>query len=149
MCAASHGDLDVVQALLRAGADVELSDPHSPAETPLRVAAAYGWPAIVDVLIEAGATIRSPIEAAGAGALQDDQIRALTDFDKACALRAASVNERLDVIDRLLAHGTRIDSQVDDQPAIYWAQRQGRQTAVAHLLANGATPPSTTRPNPS
>jgi hypothetical protein len=43
MCAASHGDLDVVRALLRAGADVELSDPEFPSETPLRVAAAYGW----------------------------------------------------------------------------------------------------------
>ena len=145
MCAASHGDLEVVRALLRAGADVELSDSDSPSETPLRVASAYGWPAIVDVLIDAGATIRSPIEAAGAGALRDDQIRALSAFDKACALRAAAVNDRLEVIDRLLAHGTPIDAQVDDQPAIYWAERQGRPRAVAHLLANGATPPG----NPS
>src|ERR1044072_4602957 len=38
-CAASHGDLDVVRTLLDAGADVELTDPGAPAETPLRAAA--------------------------------------------------------------------------------------------------------------
>ena len=138
MCAASHGDLDVVRALLRAGADVELSDPATPSDTPLRVAAAFGWPAIVDVLIDAGATIRSAIEAAGAGALHDEQIRALSDFERACALRAAAVNERMEVIDRLLAHGTPIDAQVDGHPAIHWAERQGRQRAVAHLRSHGS-----------
>ena len=40
ICAASHGDADVVRVLLEAGANVELTD--SPPETALRLAAAYG-----------------------------------------------------------------------------------------------------------
>jgi len=42
-CAASHGDADVVQVLLEAGADVELADADTPSETALRAAAAFGW----------------------------------------------------------------------------------------------------------
>ena len=49
-CAASHGDAEVVRALLEAGADVELTDPQTPEETALRAAAAFGWPEIVDAL---------------------------------------------------------------------------------------------------
>ena len=67
MCAASHGDADVVRALLEAGARLDLVDPATPSETALRVAAAYGWPEIVDVLRDAGAKPRSIIEAAGCG----------------------------------------------------------------------------------
>ena len=52
-CAASHGDAEVVRALLEAGADVELSDPQTPEETALRAAAAFGWPEIVDALSHA------------------------------------------------------------------------------------------------
>jgi ankyrin repeat protein len=142
ICAASHGDVEVVRALLRAGADVELC--RSPGETALRLAAAYGWPEIVDILIDAGATVQSSIEAAGAGLLKEDQIAAMSPFDKACALRAAAVNERLEVIDRLLAHGTPMDAEVDGRPAIYWAQRQGRQRAVAYLVSRGARKPQVT-----
>src|SRR5262245_15270545 len=47
ICAASHGDVDVVRALLDAGADVDLTD--NPPETALRLAAAFGFPEIVDV----------------------------------------------------------------------------------------------------
>jgi uncharacterized protein len=60
------------------------------------------------------------------------------------ALRAASINERLDVIDQVLAAGTPIDSEVDGRPAIFWAERQGRSKAVAHLAAKGATSPAQT-----
>jgi uncharacterized protein len=136
ICAASHGDADVVRALLDAGADVELTD--SPPDTALRVAAAYGWPEIVDMLIDAGARPHSIIDAAGAGDVSEWDLGALSDFQRACGLRAAAVNERLDVIDRLLAAGTPIDAEVDDRPAIHWARRQGRSAAVAHLAARGA-----------
>jgi Ankyrin repeats (3 copies) len=50
ICAASHGDTAVVRALLDAGADVELFDADAPSDTALRVAAAYGFPEIVDEL---------------------------------------------------------------------------------------------------
>ena len=115
ICAASHGDVDVVRALLDAGADVELYDELP--DTALRVAAAYGWPEIVDLLVAAGAKPRSIIEAAGIGDLSSYDLEAVSDLERACALRAASVNEWLDVIDELLAAGTPIDAEVDDRGA--------------------------------
>jgi hypothetical protein len=92
----------------------------------------------VDVLIAAGAKPQSIIEAAGSGDVSAGDLRALSDHQRACALRAAAVNERIDVIDQLLAAGTPIDAEVDDHPAIYWARQQGRPKAVAHLTARGA-----------
>ena len=127
---------DVVRVLLAAGARVDLTD--NPPDTALRVAAAYGWPAIVDMLIAAGAEPQSIIEAAGSGDISEWDLAALSDFQRACALRAAAVNERIDVIDQLLAAGTPIDAEVDDRPAIFWAREQGRSKAVAHLAARGA-----------
>ena len=47
-------------------------------------------------------------------------IAELSDFERASALRAAAVNERLTNIDRLLAAGTPIDAEVDGHPAIHW-----------------------------
>jgi hypothetical protein len=140
ICAASHGDVDVVRVLLDAGADVDLTD--SPPETALRLAAAFGYPEIVDMLVAAGATPGSIIEAAGAGDLSAWPMEDLTEFDRACALRAAAVNERLDVIDQMLAAGTPIDAEVDGEPAIHWAAERGRQRAVAHLSQRGAAPPA-------
>ena len=66
------------------------------------------------------------------------EIAALSEFDRACALRAAAVNERLGIIDELLGAGTPIDAEVDGHTAIFWADEQGRTAAVAHLLARGA-----------
>ena len=131
ICAASHGDLDVVRALLDAGADVELTD--NPPETALRFAAAFGFPEVVDLLVAAGARPQSIIEAAGIGDLSAYELDEVGEFDRACALRAAAVNERLDVIDQLLAAGTPIDAEVDGHPAVHWARQQGRHHAVAHL----------------
>jgi uncharacterized protein len=136
ICAASHGDLDVVQTLLDAGADVELTD--NPPETALRLAAAFGYPEIVDLLVSAGARPQSIIEAAGIGDLSAYDLNEVSEFDRACALRAASVNERLDVIDQLLAARTPIDAEVGGHPAIYWAKQRGRLKAVAHLEARQA-----------
>jgi ankyrin repeat protein len=138
ICAASHGDADVVRVLLEAGASVDLSDPAKPSDTALRVAAAYGWPEIVDLLLAAGAQPRSIIEAAGAGDVSGWDLMSLSDHERACALRAASVNERLHVVDQVLAAGTPIDSEVDGHTALFWARRQGRSRAVAHLTAKGA-----------
>jgi uncharacterized protein len=134
ICAASHGDADVVRVLLEAGADVDLTD--NPPETALRMAAAFGWPEIVDMLIAAGAKPQSIIEAAGSGDVSGWDLAGLTDHQRACGLRAAAVNERLDVIDQLLDAGTPVDAEVDGHPAIFWAKRQGRPKAVAHLAAS-------------
>jgi uncharacterized protein len=136
VCAASHGDADVVRTLLAAGADVELTD--NPPETALRLAAAFGYPEVVDLLVAAGAKPQSIIEAAGIGDLSVYDLNDVSDFDRACALRAASVNERLEVIDQLLSAGTPIDAELGGRPAIYWAKERGRSRAVAHLEARQA-----------
>ncbi len=138
MCAASHGDADVVRVLLAAGASVELTDPECPSDTALRVAAAYGWPEIVDLLLAAGAKPQSIIEAAGSGDVSGWDLTTLSDYQRACALRSASVNDRVGAIDQVLAAGTPINSEVDGRPAIFWARKQGRSTAVAYLTARGA-----------
>jgi ankyrin repeat protein len=125
--------------LLEAGADTELTDAETPSETALRAAAAFGWPEIVDLLIAHGAEPRSAIEAAGIGDLSSHDLGELSDRQRASALRAAAVNGRLDTIDQLLAAGTPNDAESDGHPAIHWAQEQGRDKAVAHLAAKGAT----------
>ena len=55
ICAASHGDADVVRVLLDAGADPALSDPENPSDTALHLATRFGFPEIVNLLIGAGA----------------------------------------------------------------------------------------------
>lgn len=137
ICAASHGDADVVRVLLDEGADVNLTD--APPETALRLAAAFGYPEVADLLVGAGAEPQSAIEEAAIGDLSAWPITELSDFERACARRAAAVTERLDVIDELLAAGTPIDAEVDGASAIHWAAERGRERAVAHLVANGAT----------
>jgi ankyrin repeat protein len=132
-CAASHGDADVVRALLEAGADVELTDAETPSETALRAAVVYGWPEIVDLLVAHGAQPRSVIEAAGVGDLSAYDLRELSDRERANALRAAATNERLGAIDQLLAAGTPVDATSEGYPAIHWARQHGRERAVAHL----------------
>ena len=145
-CAASHGDADVVRVLLDAGADVDLADPETPSETALRAAAAFGWPEIVDMLVAKGAEPRSVIEAAGAGALAGYELDALSDRQRANAFRAAAVNDRLGELDRLLAAGVSVDAESDGRPAIHWARQQGREQAVRHLIARGATDPEAAAP---
>jgi ankyrin repeat protein len=121
------------------------SSPTIPPETALRLAAAFGYPEVVDQLAAAGARSQSIIEAAGIGDLSAYDLNELPEFDRACALRAASVNERLDMIDQLLAAGTPIDAEVDGHPAEHWAREQGRSTAVAHLNKHAQTASSIAR----
>ena len=92
ICAASHGDVAVVLALLDAGADVELIDADAPSDTALRVAAAYGFPEIVDELIAAGAKVSSVIEAAGAGNLTGWSIAELSDLNGPTRARQPSTS---------------------------------------------------------
>jgi hypothetical protein len=44
------------------------------------------------------------------------------------------------VIDQLLAAGTPVDAETDGQPAIVWAERQGRTRSVRHLRGINAPP---------
>jgi len=53
--AVSHGDVEGVQEMLRAGLDVDARNRYG--QTALMIAAQRGYDAIVDVLIEAGASL--------------------------------------------------------------------------------------------
>jgi ankyrin repeat protein len=139
-CAASHGDADVVRVVLAADARVDLTDDDEGRETALQAAAAFGYPEIVDELLAAGARPHSLIAAAGAGDLSGYDLGELSDHERACALRAAAVNERLDVIDELVAAGTPVDAETEGHPALVWAERQGRTRSVRRLREISAAP---------
>jgi DNA repair photolyase len=57
--------------------------------------------------------VRAAINEAAVPAMAISQ---LSNFERACALRAAAVNERLAAIDQLLAAGTPIGVEVDGEP---------------------------------
>jgi ankyrin repeat protein len=131
--AVDEGDVDALRhvllrdpSLVTSLVDAPDIEPTSPL-TYVGMARFYGYAshdrtgALTQALLDAGA----------------DKDR-LSEFQGACALRAAAVNDRLDVIDEVLAAGTPIDSEVDGHPAVFWANRQGRSRAVAHLMARGA-----------
>ena len=99
---AGHGRIgELARVLLEAGAEKD----DDPPETALRLAAAFGQPEVSDLLIAACARPQSLIEAAGALICRDGTFAALSEFERACGLRAAAVNERLDVIDELSGTG--------------------------------------------
>ena len=74
--AASYGEVDMVRALLAAGADVEAVGGSIPGGgTALAHAVHYGMPEIVDLLVDAGAVVHGIVEAAGTGAIPDAMLR--------------------------------------------------------------------------
>lgn len=136
--AASYGEPEVARVLVAAGAELEATGHAVPGATALGHAVHFGQTAVVDLLVSAGARVGSPWEAAGGG----DAGPALASGpqERAQALRAAAVNERLEVVDRLLTAGTPVDVEVHGATVLHWAAWEGRPRAVAHLLARGADP---------
>ena len=53
--AISNGNTRAVRALLRAGADPQVTDPRNAANTPLHVAAEKGQTTVIELLLDAGA----------------------------------------------------------------------------------------------
>jgi len=138
--AASYGETGMARALIDAGADLEATGVAVPGGTALAHAVAFGMTAIVDLLVTAGAVVHTIVEAAGAGGLGDFLTPDTPAADRARALRAAAVNERLDVIDQLLAAGTPVDAAIDGSTALHGAAWEGKARSVRHLLARGADP---------
>lgn len=138
--AASYGDLEVARALIEAGADLEATGVAVPGGTALDHAIQCGWSEIVDLLAAAGAAVTTISRAAAVGDLAGFLTPQTSQLDRARALQAAAICQRLEVIDQLLGAGTPIDAEVDGATALHNAARLGKARSVAHLLARGADP---------
>ena len=144
--AASYGDAEVAAALIEAGADVDrCASPTSggvPGGSALLHAAVFGMTDVLDLLVAAGAQVRTLVEGAAAGAIAPWPLERQEERERLLALIMAAVHERLDVIDALLDAGTPIDA-VDPEwhrQALRAAAEHGRPASVRLLLARGADP---------
>jgi len=141
--AASYAALDVARVLVAGGADLEVTGSAVPGGgTPLAHAVHYGNTDVAVALATAGARVTTCFDAAGVGDL--GLVRQLFGpADAPRALRAAAVNDRLEVIDLLLELGTPIDVLEGDATALHWAAWEGKLRAARHLVHRGADPEAT------
>jgi len=143
MTAASYGDAEVAQVLVKAGADLAATATAAaggvPGGTALRHAAVFGMTDVVDVLLAAGAT--DLVAAAAAGAITGLLTAKTPEQERVAALRIAAEHGRLKVIDQLLGAATPVDGvDADGSTALHEAAYSGRAESVRHLLARGADP---------
>jgi hypothetical protein len=144
--AASYGEVDMAQALIAAGADLEATGYAVPGGTALAHAVEFGNTEVVDVLAAAGAVVHDIVEAAGVGNLDAYALSEIPIGSRAQAARAAAVCGRLDILDELIASGVPVDADPDTgdpdgsrtllHEAAYWAQPR----SVERLVALGADP---------
>lgn len=140
VAAASNDEPGAAAALVEAGADPVGRGFAAPGSTALAHAVYFGNPAVAHVLLEAGAPIESPAEAAGTGRLDAAALEGANEQDQVWALRAAAVCERPGVINRLLEGGVPIGVQVEGATALHWAAFFGKPSAVRHLIDRSADP---------
>ena len=117
-----HGDLQAVDRLIAAGANVRAANREG--VTPLAMACLDGDLPIIDRLLKAGA---DPKERGPNGET---------------LLMFAARNGRVDVLKRLLAAGTDVNARerLRGTTALMWAAEQRHPEAVKALLAAGADP---------
>ncbi len=146
MTAASYGDAEVARVLIEVGADLDATAAPDaggvPGGSALLHAAVFGMTDVVNVLVKAGARVRSIEEAAAAGDVTGWLLNETPMQARIWALVMAADHERLDVIDPLIAAGVPIDAS-DAQwgrQALRIAVRNGRVASVRRLLARGADP---------
>ncbi len=145
LTAASHGEPQMVRALIEFGADLEATGPAAPGSgTALAYAVHYGMAEAVDLLVAAGAVVHDLVEAAGVGDIGDFLPAPVP--ERVLALRAAAVCERLEVIDTLLDTGIDVNSEFTTltEPrggtALHCAAHEGKARSVRHLLEHGSDP---------
>lgn len=95
-------------------------------------------PNIVDVLVRSGAVLHDIADYARAGSIPDDVLQDSPCDALTSALRAAVVRERIDVIDKLLAHGVDVNADLDGATALHWTAWHAKADSLAHLLDRGA-----------
>jgi|GEM_PF-415812 len=118
------GNVDDVQILLKAGADIEAKDQYG--RTPLMIAAERGNSEMVDALFKAGATL--PLA-----------WRELKDKDGRTPLIAAAYTGNVDDIQLLLKSGTDIEAKdKDGRTPLMIAAERGKFEMVDALLKAGA-----------
>lgn len=120
----------------------QLTREASPAAAPSLHAAVFGMTDVLNALVNAGAQVRSLVEAAAAGDTDAWLTPQATESDLVLALIMAADHERLAVIDKLLEAGSPIDA-VDQQwrrHPLRLAAQNGRVHSVRHLLACGSDP---------
>ncbi|MCD9903688.1 ankyrin repeat domain-containing protein [Streptomyces sp. MT29] len=119
------GHVDVVRVLLDARADPRQRAGAYGEVTPLGLAAMYGYVAVADLLLDAGATTGSQ------GRLNYPPL----------VLAATSVEHgHPQMVDLLLRRGADIDGTMTGRSSLEWAAAFGNVRMVRHLLARGATP---------
>ena len=136
--AASYREPRVAAALIGAGADLEATGYAVKGGTALAHAIEFGAPEIVSMLIAAGARVRTLADAAGAGAIQGMLESVTGEQERAQALRAAALCERLPVIDQLLDTGIDVNRLIEEGTALHWAAWEAKLASVRHLIARGA-----------
>jgi ankyrin repeat protein len=120
--AAYHSDLETAQALIEAGADVDMSNIYG--ISPLLQASRTGDAALVGALLGAGASIESPHP------------------DGETALMAASRSGSLESVRLLVDAGADVNAieTYQEQTALMWAAAEGHVDVVNMLLRNSADP---------
>jgi uncharacterized protein len=138
--AAEHDHVDVAEALLAGGAELEAETDWG--MTPLEWAATLGNRAVGELLLEHGAHTSLYVEA-GLGRLEAvaaclvgaDAVTVSQAFQVACR------NGHTDVASFLLQRGAAIDHPgYFDAPGLHWAAVNGHAETVRFLLDRGADP---------
>lgn len=133
--AAYQGDVEMVQTILRAGADVnssvlELNSMlHFPVITALHAAVANSRPDVVRILLAAGANIHTI-----------EHMDGITRSLLAVAIRDGPAERAvLEIVQLLLVHGADINeaNELDGTP-LHAALEEGRSAIARHLLDAGA-----------
>lgn len=120
MISASNGDREEVEALIKAGANVNFQSVFG--DTPLMQASEKGHLEIVQTLLGAGATVD------------------LRDNYQASALDKAVANRKIQTVALLASKGANLNFRhsYDDETVLMWASREGWEDMVKTLINCGA-----------
>ena len=126
--AAYHGDVEMTQALLKAGANVKAST-RIGSMTPLFMAARQGSDAVIDVLLKAGAMAHD------------------ANTNGTTVLMMASASGNPEAVTRLLARGADPNATdiTNGQTALMFAAARNSAAAIKVLLQHHANPNITTK----
>ena len=146
------------KVMVNSGANINYETKNG--RNPLSQAAAYGYNWAIKILVDAGADLRKTTRRiALVVAAESNQLETvkylvgtleadpdLKDADGRTALRAASINGYVDIVNYLLKScrdKIDIENKVNEQSILYDACTGGRTEVVKILLAHGADPNST------